>query len=499
MPTEIAGRDYDKPHAQDHREKIEQGGLYRFLFEESLVVNLVLSLDGIILDVNRQGLRSLGYSKEDALGQPFTNFVVPEEREFVGKRLQEVMRGEKPWGADISVYAKDGTVRTYMTAPGCAILHRDGQPYGAIFSATDITERKRAEEKLQETQRKLEALVKDQRSRIRFTEEQLSKRQQAMEAVYSMAVSHGADLESLFDRAAVSILQILDLSSTAVLRFEQLEQVSVARADNDSVTHLSKVAVNCPLLAALVREKGPVQFNNGPTAAPPDCPCFAGVPFRSYIGVPIVGADDSVVGAICCFDERERSMGDFEVHLIRIFAVYLAYELNRTTMEERLRQSREMELLGRLTSGVAHEVRNPLSAIQALVEALELKMKGVSGFEPYRKHLVDQVTRLAKLMNDLLALARPVQAEAKKVLSVNELLSEALGTDRLGTHNAMAPVIAELPEEADQWRVCGDREKLQSALLNLLENARLHTPVHGRVRLVVDRLGADMVRIRVID
>lgn len=499
MTSDTTEHHVDTPHVRGDQEDLEHGGLYRFLFEESLVVNLVLSLDGTILDVNRQGLRSLGYSKEDALGQPFTNFVVPQERQFVAERLSDVMHGGKPLGIDISVYAKDGTVRTYMTAPGCAMLHHDGKPYGAIFSATDITERKRAEEQLHQTQRKLERVVQDQRSHIRFTEEQLSKRQQAMEAVYSMAVSSGANLESLFDRAAAGISRILDLSSTAVLRFEQLQQVSVARAHDETVAHMSEVLTDCPLLVGLVRDKVPVQFSDGKQTAPAGCPCFAGIPFRSYMGVPIVGTDGNVLGAICCFDERERSMGEFEIHLIQIFAVYLAYELNRTVMEEQLRQSREMELLGRLTSGVAHEVRNPLSAIQALVEALELKMKGNVAFEPYRKYLDSQVNRLAKLMHDLLALARPVQPEAKQMVSINALLSETLGTDRLARNGGTAPVVAELPAEADEWSVCGDRDKLQSALLNLVENARQHTPAHGRVRVLVDRPATHLVRIRVVD
>ena len=79
-------------------------------------------------------------------------------------------------------------------------------------------------------------------------------------------------------------------------------------------------------------------------------------------------------------------------------------------LEVKLRQAETMEAIGRLASGVAHEVRNPLNAILSISEALfnEQAIKGHSEYDPYIVHIRDQVRRLANLMKDLLEFGRPI-------------------------------------------------------------------------------------------
>jgi len=63
---------------------------YRFLFENSQNVNILIGLDGKIIDVNKSVVESLGYEKESVIGKDVLAFVVPEQREGAARQLARV-------------------------------------------------------------------------------------------------------------------------------------------------------------------------------------------------------------------------------------------------------------------------------------------------------------------------------------------------------------------------------------------------------------------------
>ena len=71
-------------------------------------------------------------------------------------------------------------------------------------------------------------------------------------------------------------------------------------------------------------------------------------------------------------------------------------------LEERLRRSQDLERLGRLVGGLAHEIRNPLNAIQGLAEALALDIGDNPELAPYFDAMRRETTRLGGLARDLL-------------------------------------------------------------------------------------------------
>jgi len=140
---------------------------YRFLYEESPAINIVIALDGLVLDINRQATLAIGYRKDEVVGRPMTDFVVPEQREFVAAMLQSTAQGKKPSPeSDIAILARNGEVRRFMIVAGTEVFFQDGKPTGYLFSALDITERLRLEQELKRkagelalTNKELEAFV----------------------------------------------------------------------------------------------------------------------------------------------------------------------------------------------------------------------------------------------------------------------------------------------------------------------------------------------------
>ena len=132
--------------------------LYRFLFEEGPTVNLVIDSDGLIKDVNISWLEELGYVKEEVLGRPILEFVVPEERSKVRAQLERRFKGEPTPQLEVNVYAKDGSTRTILFKPGQLLLKKKDQPIALLVVGVDITERKRLEDELRSARDELQQI-----------------------------------------------------------------------------------------------------------------------------------------------------------------------------------------------------------------------------------------------------------------------------------------------------------------------------------------------------
>jgi two-component system sensor histidine kinase PilS (NtrC family) len=157
-------------------------------------------------------------------------------------------------------------------------------------------------------------------------------------------------------------------------------------------------------------------------------------------------------------------------------------------------QQLKLAALGRLTANIAHEIRNPLSAISHASELLAEERR-----EPDRKRLtrivLDNTQRLERLVADVLQLSRRDRIAAERI-ALNPWLRAFI--EEFSANEAVPADRVLLEPARDVW-VEFDREHLRQVLWNLLRNAvRYARAEAGSVRIAVRVFGHN-VELNVVD
>jgi signal transduction histidine kinase/FixJ family two-component response regulator len=332
--------------------------------------------------------------------------------------------------------------------------------------------------------------------RLKRTERLLKLRERALRSVYQMATSSERSFSEMCDRAVDSLTNILHVGC-ALAQVEAAGGLYISQRIRGHTGHPEKMAVVEPC-KSIYDSAAPRQYQGNLKTQFPDCRICAMADFHSFVGVPVAISGARIQGALCLFDYKARVFTEDEIHLIEIFAQYLSHEIERDAMERQIRHGQEMKLLGQLTSGVAHEVRNPLNAIGGMIEALFAELEGQAGLEEYKMHIHAQVDRLSHLMHDLLALGRPAGDFNQSLISLRTFLAKVVEMwNRTGACNGQIAMFES--NERDTVDVQADDSKLRQAVLNLLDNAGQHSPSGSMVRVHLFRSRAAAAVIRIVD
>jgi signal transduction histidine kinase len=173
--------------------------------------------------------------------------------------------------------------------------------------------------------------------------------------------------------------------------------------------------------------------------------------------------------------------------------VHTATALDRMRMgaiDEAAARARETEALG---AKVAHEMRNPLTAIKALVQLVAGSSTGTRDGERLAI-VLGEIERVERTLSEYLSLARPLADVAPEPVDLASIVSDVASV--LEAHAADARVRIEV--RAVETRVLADPRRLREALLNLCRNAIEAMPTGGRLELAVEG-DADEARITVRD
>lgn len=141
-------------------------------------------------------------------------------------------------------------------------------------------------------------------------------------------------------------------------------------------------------------------------------------------------------------------------------------------------RSQQLASLGQLASGVAHEIRTPLTSLKLFLESIENEITISPEYEEDFQVAMNQIRRMEATINRFLDFARP-REPVYSWLEVGDLLEDALliigPRARLQETTIRKSLSPSLP------KIKGDRKQLGEALLNLMVNALEAMPQRGRL------------------
>jgi len=200
----------------------------------------------------------------------------------------------------------------------------------------------------------------------------------------------------------------------------------------------------------------------------------------SYYGVPIKDTSGvKVIGHLAFFDDKQMQSAVFDSPLFHLFASRAAAELQRKRAEEESR--RRLQLLahagrvgavGEMSSAIAHEVNQPLTAItsyaQAALRLLQDDLRTPIGAIEALRGIAQQAARAAAVTQRLRGFLR--NSAPRRELADLNLVAESAGA-LLATElrDRDTALVLDLPAQA--LKAWGDTLHLEQVLINLLRNA----------------------------
>jgi PAS domain S-box-containing protein len=170
----------------------------------------------------------------------------------------------------------------------------------------------------------------------------------------------------------------------------------------------------------------------------------------------------------------------------------------RAQLEQQLRQAEKLSAIGRMVSGVAHELNNPLSVIKGYLELVLAHHNLPEQTRADLEKAAHESNRAAKLVMNFLSLARE-QPFLRKSINLNELVQRIVDLRRFDLAVAKTKISLELATNLPA--ISADPDQIHQLIVNLMNNALqamvdLHQP--GLLKIVTHG-GGNLVQLRVED
>jgi signal transduction histidine kinase len=155
-----------------------------------------------------------------------------------------------------------------------------------------------------------------------------------------------------------------------------------------------------------------------------------------------------------------------------------------------------LSAISRISSGVAHEVKNPLNAILLHVEVARSKLsRGDTDVAEQMEIISGEILRLDRVVRTFLDFTRPVELHLENV-PMQELVQEIV--DLAGPQTVAANIHVTVVQETDGVDVHVDRDLLKQAVLNVVVNAMQAMPEGGELRFEASA-GKETAELRISD
>jgi PAS domain S-box-containing protein len=226
--------------------------------------------------------------------------------------------------------------------------------------------------------------------------------------------------------------------------------------------------------------------------------------FKTCVG-QTVNCSGEAVGVISVFYTTNIKPANDDKKLLGIIVSAIGTEEERIRANEQLKkayeelkkaqytivQSEKLAALGRFSSGIAHEVKNPLGIILGGIEFLEQKLaKSDKDSIVATKKIKEATMRADSILRNLLKFASPAELKTDRI-DVKELVNDTISFFKYRASLANVDIISDFVKEG--IFINADKNLLQQVLFNLLMNASDAIKEKGQIKIKVYKVTANEI------
>ncbi len=453
-------------------------GRFRHLADAMPQIVWVTRPDRSVEYVNRRWLDYTGQTPEEALGpEGWASAVHPED---IGRIMEASVRSHatgEPFEAEYRIKDASGAYRWHL-GRAVPVFDEAGRVIRRFGAATDIDDRRRAEQAarfLAEASATLSALVDEAGT---------------LEKVARLAVPAFADWCSVDMAGEDGFPRRLAVAHVDPAKVEHAHDLLRRYPpDPDSPHGVPRVIrtgesqlvpeIGDDLLAAGARDDAHLAL-------------IRDLGLRSYLCVPLKGRGGTLGAITFVAAESGRRYGPDDLRLAEDLASRAAIAIENARLYAELREAdrRKDEFLATL----AHELRNPLAPIRNALHLMAHPSEDRKAHEAERAMAERQVVHLARLIDDLMDVARIARGKIelhKEVVDLATIVRQAVESARPLIDGRRHRLTVSLPE--GPTRLEGDPTRLEQVLWNLLNNAAKYSEPGGAIELVAERDGGEVV------
>jgi len=358
---ELENEAFDRKQAEEAlRESNER---YTALFERSLDCVYIHDFEGNFIDANPAALKLFGYTKEEILSLNFVSVLSQGQMSLALQTLEEVKKdGFQKDITEFKLTAKNGE-HIYIETKA-SLLYHEGEPYGIQGIGRDITDRKRSEEELRESEERYRTIL------------------ESIEEAY-----FEVDIAGNFTFFNDSLSKSLGYSNAEVMGMNN-------RQYTDEETG----------------KKVYQTFNKVYTTGKPD----------KGFDWPIIRKDGTKGAVEASVSLRRNAEGEPTG-----FRGVVRDISEKQRLEAQLQHANKMEAIATLAGGVAHEFNNALMGIMGNIELLKMDLPEDEGRDKYFEAMKGSGHRMSRLTDQLLAYAQGGKYQPKD-LKLDDFVIETL-------------------------------------------------------------------------
>lgn len=201
----------------------------------------------------------------------------------------------------------------------------------------------------------------------------------------------------------------------------------------------------------------------------------------SYMSVPLK-VKDKLIGVLNLTDKKDDFFSRDDIKIAKYIASQCAISIEKAQIYESMRRSENLQLIGKFTSTIIHDIKNLLNIVQNYVELLEIESDDKSDFKEYVDNIYTELKLIHGLVMDILDFSKNQITLKCTKIDLDDFMEYIIKHTNIMLKPYNIYFESEYPRGISFF---GDRDKLFRVFFNLINNAVDAVRENGHIKLFV--------------